>query len=59
MDITAKEKIGHGGGYIGVRTLMYFNAKTKIGKVLFVNTEIGNKELIEVWRKLEEYENKL
>ena len=41
---------------------MFFNSETKIGKILFVNTELdkaGVNEFIEIWKVLEAYENKL
>ena len=62
MGISAQGQIGHTGGDPGVATLMFFNTKTKIGKILIVNTDIekeGVKEFISIWKKLEEYENKL
>lgn len=62
MGISAKGQIGHTGGDPGVVTCMFFNTKTKIGKILIINTNLekeGIKEFIDIWRKLEEYENKL
>jgi len=61
MGMSKKGQIGHTGGDPGVVTLMFFNSETKIGKILFVNTDLekeGVKELIDIWGKLEEYENK-
>jgi hypothetical protein len=40
---------------------MFFNSETKIGKILFVNTDLkkeGVEVAIDIWGKLEEYENK-
>jgi CubicO group peptidase (beta-lactamase class C family) len=34
--------IGHSGGDPGVSTHMFFNPKTQIGKILFVNTELDS-----------------
>jgi hypothetical protein len=62
MGISASGQIGHTGGDPGIATHMFFNTKTKIGKLLIVNTELkkeGIKEFIDIWRKLEEYETKL
>ena len=62
MGISAQGQIGHTGGDPGVVTHMFFNTKTKIGKILIINTDLekdGIKEFIEIWKKLEEYESKL
>lgn len=62
MGISAQGQIGHTGGDPGVATYMFFNTKTKMGKILIVNTDLekdGIKEFIDIWKKLEEYENKL
>lgn len=61
MGMSSKRQIGHTGGDPGVVTLMFFNSETKIGKILFVNTDFkkeGVKVAIDIWGKLEEYENK-
>lgn len=61
MGVSAQNQIGHTGGDPGVTTLMFFNTKTKVGKILLVNTEIdkeGVNELRDIWKKLEEYESK-
>ncbi|WP_350284483.1 serine hydrolase domain-containing protein [uncultured Croceitalea sp.] len=54
--------IGHMGGDPGVSTFMFFNPKTKVGKLFFVNTDLdskGAKQFYAVWDKLAEYEEKL
>lgn len=54
--------IGHMGGDPGVSTFLFFNPKTKIGKLLFVNTDLnqrGAKQFYAIWDKLGEYEAKL
>jgi CubicO group peptidase (beta-lactamase class C family) len=54
--------IGHMGGDPGVSTFMFFNPKTRIGKLLFVNTDLdekGAKQFYAIWDKLGEYEVKL
>ena len=61
MGMSSKDQIGHTGGDPGVSTLMFFNSETKIGKILFVNTDLekeGVEAAIDIWVKLEEYENK-
>lgn len=62
MGISAQGQIGHTGGDPGAVTHMFFNTQTKIGKILITNTDLdkeGIKEFIDIWRTLEEYENKL
>lgn len=62
MGISAQGQIGHTGGDPGVATYMFFNTKTKTGKILIVNTNLnkeGIKEFFDIWKKLEEYEIKL
>jgi CubicO group peptidase (beta-lactamase class C family) len=62
MGLSTQGQIGHTGGDPGVATIMFFNTKTKIGKILIVNTDLekdGIKEFIDIWKKLEEYEVKL
>ena len=61
MGSSAQGQIGHTGGDPGVTTLMFFNAKTKIGKILLVNTDVnkdGINELRAIWKKLDEFESK-
>ncbi|WP_422859942.1 serine hydrolase domain-containing protein [Flagellimonas sp. S174] len=51
--------IGHTGGDPGVSTFMFFNPKTKIGKLLFVNTDLDQKganQFFTIWDTLGEYE---
>lgn len=62
IGMSAQGQIGHTGGDPGVATFMFFNTMTGKGKILIVNTgldEEGVKEFFEIWKKLEEYENKL
>lgn len=61
MGISGKGHIGHTGGDPGVVTHMFFNTKTKIGKILIVNTDIENEgvqEFIDLWNTLAAFENK-
>lgn len=63
MGMSNKGQIGHTGGDPGVRSFMFFNTKTKIGKILIINTDIiseeGYLEYESIWKTLEKYENKL
>ncbi|CAN0594257.1 unnamed protein product, partial [Ectocarpus sp. 12 AP-2014] len=62
MGISAKGKIGHSGGDPAVTTLMFFDSKTNIGKLLIANTELtkeGIQEFISVFKTLDAYESKL
>lgn len=56
------EMIGHNGSDPGVFTAMYFNPKTKIGKIVLVNTDTDFRdnvwpEIEQIWKTLSEYEN--
>ncbi|WP_109434529.1 serine hydrolase [Aquimarina sp. AU119] len=62
MGISAQGQMGHTGGDPGVASYMFFNTKTKIGKILIVNTELkkeGINEFIDIWKTLEKYEARL
>lgn len=62
MGMSSKGQIGHTGGDPSVVTHMFFNEKTKIGKLLLVNTELDKKsvqEFIAIWRALIAHENEL
>lgn len=57
-----EDMIGHNGSDPGVFTAMYFNPKTKIGKVVLVNTDTDFTddvwpEIEEIWKSLSNYEN--
>ena len=56
------DMIGHNGSDPGVFTAMYFNPKTKIGKIVLVNTDTDFSadvwpEIEEIWKSLSDYEN--
>lgn len=54
--------IGHMGGDPGVSTFMFFDPKSKIGKLLFVNTDLDKKgadQFYLIWEKLSEYEKRM
>lgn len=62
MGFTPNGYIGHTGGDPGVSSFMFFNPKSKIGRVLIVNTDFGNEGDLQfnaIWNKLGEFENKL
>ncbi|WP_300671880.1 serine hydrolase domain-containing protein [Soonwooa sp.] len=58
------EMIGHNGSDPGVFTAMYFNPKTKIGKVVLVNTDTDFRddvwpEIEKIWASTSEYEKSI
>lgn len=62
MGFSATGNIGHSGGDPGVTTLMFFNAESKAGQLIFVNTgmdEDGFQEFVDLWLTLESYRKKL
>jgi CubicO group peptidase (beta-lactamase class C family) len=54
--------IGHTGGDPGVSTIMFFDPKTAIGRLLIVNTNIndkkGNDAFYSIWNTLGKYQNR-
>lgn len=55
--------IGHTGGDPGVASMMFFDPKNNIGRILIINTsfsdKIGNDTFYGIWNKLEKYQTKL
>lgn len=55
--------IGHTGGDPGVGSMMFFDPKNNIGRILITNTsfsdKIGNDSFYGIWDKLEKYQTKL
>lgn len=55
--------IGHTGGDPGVASIMFFNPKNNIGRILIINTSFsdkkGNDTFYEIWDKLEKYQTQL
>ncbi len=55
--------IGHTGGDPGVGSMMFFDPKNNIGRILIINTsfsdKIGNDTFYGIWNKLERYQTKL
>lgn len=59
LGFSSEGLIGHSGGDPGVSTYMFFNPKTKIGRILLVNTvlnEEGNKQYDSILKKIESIE---
>jgi CubicO group peptidase (beta-lactamase class C family) len=54
---------GHTGGDPGVGSIMFFDPKTNIGRILVINTsfsdKVGNDTFYGIWDKLEKYQTKL
>ncbi|MCC1485533.1 serine hydrolase domain-containing protein [Winogradskyella immobilis] len=63
MGFSSFGNIGHTGGDPGVSSLMFFNQKNKIGRILFVNTNIQSQDGFDsyfgIMNKLDEYSNRL
>ncbi|MEL6536940.1 MAG: serine hydrolase domain-containing protein [Bacteroidota bacterium] len=63
MGFTPKGYVGHTGGDPGIATFMFFNPKSKTGKVMMINTSVrgsaGVKEFYDIWYTLDDYENKM
>jgi CubicO group peptidase (beta-lactamase class C family) len=55
--------IGHTGGDPGVLSMMFFDPKTNIGRIMIFNTNFsdkkGNDAFYEIWNLLEKYKPKL
>ena len=60
MGFTPRGYVGHTGGDPGISTLMFFDPKTKTGKILMINTSIINEEgfneFVSIWNTLDKYE---
>ncbi|GAB5564270.1 MAG: serine hydrolase domain-containing protein [Winogradskyella sp.] len=62
IGFTPNGLIGHTGGDPGVSAFMFFNPKTKIGRILIANTDLGEdgwQEFIDVWNILDKYSAQL
>ena len=63
MGFTPRGYVGHTGGDPGISTLMFFDPKTKTGKILMINTSIINEEgfneFVSIWNTLDKYESLL
>lgn len=55
--------IGHSGGDPGVGSIMFFDPKSNIGRILIINTSFsdkkGNDTFYGIWDKLEKYQTKI
>ncbi len=62
MGFSAKNYVGHTGGDPGVSSFMFFDAKKKTGRILLINTDLGNQkgvqQFIAIWNTLKEYQEK-
>ena len=63
MGFTPAGYVGHTGGDPGIATFLFFNPKTKTGRIFMINTSVRNSAGVEqfysIWKKLGEYEMKL
>ncbi len=63
MGFTPKGYVGHTGGDPGIATFMFFNPKTRTGRLLMINTSIVNQEGVEqffaIWNTLIDYETRM
>lgn len=62
LSFSSNGNIGHSGGDPGVATYMFFNPVSKLGIILFVNTDLskeGEKEYNLILTKLDEFGNNL
>jgi len=54
--------VGHTGGNPGVSTYMFFSPKSKLGRIVIINTDIGEKgfeEFVAIWNVLGKYESRI
>ncbi|MCK5907646.1 MAG: serine hydrolase, partial [Flavobacteriales bacterium] len=62
MGFSPKGYIGHRGSDPGIFSFLFFDPKTKVGRLLFVNTDLdsdGMNEFMSIWKKLDEYSKKI
>ncbi|MFY0624900.1 MAG: beta-lactamase family protein [Reichenbachiella sp.] len=62
MSLPPSGLVGHSGGDPGVSTFMFFDPKTKNGRILFANTELdkdGEKQYRNILAKLKLYQEKV
>lgn len=62
LSFSSNKLIGHSGSDPGVSTYMFFDPITKLGKILFVNTDLnkdGEKQYNLILSKLDEFGNKI
>lgn len=54
--------IGHTGGDPGIMSIMFFDPKTNIGRIMIFNTNFsdkaGNKAFFDIWNAMEKYQSK-
>jgi CubicO group peptidase (beta-lactamase class C family) len=55
--------IGHTGGDPGTMSMMFFDPKTNLGRIMIFNTNFsdkeGNKAFFDIWNAMEKYQGKL
>lgn len=55
--------IGHTGGDPGIMSIMFFDPKTSLGRIMIFNTNFsdkeGNKAFFGIWNAMEKYQNQL
>ncbi len=55
--------IGHTGGDPGTMSMLFFDPKTGLGRIMILNTNFsdkeGNKVFFEIWNALEKYQKQL
>ncbi|XLS28615.1 serine hydrolase domain-containing protein [Flavobacteriaceae bacterium M23B6Z8] len=63
IGFSAKGYVGHTGGDPGVSSFMFFDTEKKIGRLLFINTNLINQEAVNdffaIWDTLGNYQEKL
>jgi len=64
MGFSPKGYVGHTGGDPGIATFMFFNPRTKTGKLIMINTSVrgsekGVAQFYDIWNTLDAYEHKL
>ena len=62
MGFTEDGQMGHSGGDPGISSLMFFDPKTQLGRILIVNTDLneeGFKDFLALYETLAKYGNQL
>lgn len=62
MGFSPNGYVGHTGGDPGVSSFMFFNPKSKLGRIVIINTDIGDegyKQFAAIWNVLGKYESKM
>jgi len=62
MGFSPNGYVGHTGGDPGVSSYMFFSPKSKLGRIVIINTDIGDegyKQFAAIWNVLGKYESKI